>query len=112
MSNYSFPKLSSFLAAYFCPYWQEGYDWEGEEPSFEAVARHYKAENATHIVEQTTKELEELLKLPFSDSELEKNTESFFDYYQADDLPLRQILENLLKVLKEPNNGKVLGRTA
>lgn len=112
MNNNSFPELSSFLAAYFYPYWQKEYDWNGEEPSFELAARQYKNENALHIVKQTTEELQRLLDLPLSDSELEKKTENFFNYYQGEDLPLRQVLQNILKVLKETDNAKPLKRIA
>lgn len=112
MNNNTFPKLSSFLAAYFYPYWQKEYDWNGEEPNFESVARHYKTENAPHIVKRAAEELQQILELPLSDSELEKKTEDFFDYYQGDDLPLRQVLQNILKVLKETDNAKSLKRIA
>jgi len=103
-----FPNISDFLASYFHPYWQKQFDWQGEEPSFELVARHYKTETPSNTVALATNELEELLELPFSSFELKKYTENFFDYYQGNDLPLRQVLENVLKVLKEPNNGKPL----
>ena len=106
----NFPQLSSFLAAYFYPYWREEYEWNGEEPSFEAVTRHYKTENAPHFVEQTTKELQQLLDLPLSDSELYEKSKITFNYYQSDGLSRRQILENMLKVLKDPNSAKALKR--
>lgn len=109
MSN-DFPELSDFLAAYFYPYWRDEYDWNGEESSFEAVARHYKIENAPHIVRQTTKELQQFLDLPLSDSELYEKSRYFFHYYQGDGLSRREVLENILKVLKDPNSAKPLKR--
>lgn len=108
--NNSFPQLSSFFGAYFYPYWQKEYEWNDEEPSFEAVTRHYKTENAPHIVEQTTKELEQLLDSPLSDSELYEKSKITFNYYPGDGLSRRQVLKNILKVLKDPNGAKALER--
>ena len=110
MMNNDFSMISSFLSAYFYPYWQEEYEWTGREPSFEDVTRHYKTENAPHIVEQATKELRQLLALSVTDFELHKESKNFFNYYESDGLTRRQVLENILKVLENPNNARGLKR--
>lgn len=102
-----FPKLKYLLAAYFHEDWLHDYDWTGKEPSYEAIVRHFKAENPTATIKQATRELEEFLKLPLPDKELEEvvayNLGSAY-YPPGSGQTYRDWLEAVLAILKEPSD--------
>ncbi|MGH9903188.1 MAG: contact-dependent growth inhibition system immunity protein, partial [Pyrinomonadaceae bacterium] len=65
-----FPGTYQFLNGYFHQDWKGDYDWRGEPPNFEAVARFYRSQASGGEVTRTAGELRELLALPLSDAEL------------------------------------------
>jgi hypothetical protein len=65
-----YPKLKYFFSAYFHADWKSMYDWQGNKPSYAVVVNEFKTENPAATVNQTIKELEELLYQDLSDHEL------------------------------------------
>jgi phenylalanyl-tRNA synthetase beta subunit len=80
-----------------------GYGSDGE-PSFETIVRHFKARNPPRTVSQAKEELEQFLKLPLSEDELDEIVGKLrCDYYPpGGGITFRQSLEAVLKILKEP----------
>jgi hypothetical protein len=116
MINYEerFPKLGYLLGGYFHQDWPYDYGSDGE-PSFETIVRHFKARNPPRTVSQATEELEQFLKLPLGEDELDEILGKLGSYYYAPGLGMtyRQWLEAVLKILREPlDAGQGGGRTA
>lgn len=103
----NFPKLRNLLGAYFCPYWEQDYDWEGNEPSFEQVVEFYKSSNPPATVTQATEELRQLLSMPLDETDLRDAVSGIgvFDNPRAFGVETyRQWLEAILKILADPNS--------
>jgi hypothetical protein len=100
-----FPKLRNLFGSYFTPYWEDDYEWNGNEPSFREIIRFYKTNNPKESVAQATKELGILLSEYKSESELEDImcdgfVNSYYPY--GDDSTYLEWLNEILKILEEP----------
>ena len=107
-----YPALTNVIG-YLHQDWKDDYDWEGAEPMFEAVVRHYKAENPPTTVKQATQELNQFLALPLSDKKLHRIVEEeFHSWYtpRTRDMDKRQFLEAVLSILKEREETPSLKR--
>lgn len=107
MTDYArrFPKLS-YLLGYFHQDWRHVYDWEGAEPDFRAVVRHFKAKNPPASVGQAAEELEQFLALPLDEDETRAALRDMDSAYHApgDGLGFRQWLGEVSSILKEPQD--------
>jgi hypothetical protein len=56
-----FPELYQFFAGYFYQGWVSDYRWDGAEPEFDAVVRHFRAVNPPAIVETVRNQLDQLI---------------------------------------------------
>ena len=112
MSNYrfKFPELHQFFGGYFYQGWTTDYRWEGAEPNFLAVVRHFKAINPPSTVGRVRLELGELLASSFNESELSAIlNELGSNFYSTDEFTSSHWLEKILDILDEsPTKARVL----
>lgn len=103
--------LAQLFKGYFFPYWQQAFVWQGAEPTYEAVLRHYKTEDSAEGIKTTTAQLEEILSLPLTDGEFKDLTNALgFNCYSTNETSRRVHLESFLEVLKAENNAVSLTR--
>lgn len=62
--------LFQLFGSYFHQDWKDDYDWQGKEPNFEDVIRHYKTEDSFDGIQQSKSELNDLLSLKLNENEL------------------------------------------
>lgn len=109
-----FPALNMYFAGYFHQDWKYDYDWEGEEPDFERLVRHTKAESSSRETNITIKELEDFLALNLDENEMDKAFDAFGSFFYAPgrNIKYRHFAEKILEIFKKPNNAKLLKRIA
>ncbi len=56
-----YPELYQFFAGYFYQGWSEDYRWDGDEPSFDAVIRHFRAINPPLLINSVRDQISQLL---------------------------------------------------
>lgn len=56
-----YPELYQFFAGYFYQGWVSDYRWEGSEPAFDSVVRHFRAVNPPAVVEAVRTQLDQLI---------------------------------------------------
>lgn len=106
-----FPELSYLMGAYFNQDWGSTYDWEGAEPNFRAVVRHFKSENPSATIIEATRELEQFLALSLAEEEIEEALDDMASAYYppSDGLNYRQWLEAVLDTLQEaPDKARAM----
>lgn len=64
-----YPELYQFFAGYFYQGWASDYRWDGSEPSFRAVVRHFRAVNPPIVVEAARGQLDQLISIHAGDVE-------------------------------------------
>lgn len=98
-----FRALDQFLSGYFHQDWKDDYDWQGAVPNTEEVARFFKSQNPPADVARTAEELRRFLAL--GDEEVRDALDRISLAYnpRARGLSHRQWLENLLRVLTDPD---------
>ncbi len=103
--NFNFSKdfyeLDQFLGCNFFQSWASVHSWKGQEPKFEIIVRQFKIETPK-LVDLVVKDLEKLLALSLSESELkniiDKSTGGGFSPLKT----RRAFLEKILEILQEP----------
>lgn len=109
MQNYKerFPELKYLLGAYFHQDWLHDYEWDGEEPTFGAVVRNFKATNPLNTVVRATQELEQFLALHLDEEEMRETLRKLGSAYYAPGggQTFRQWLEEVAVILKEPQDS-------
>ena len=112
MSNYrfKFPELYQFFGGYFYQGWTTDYRWEGAEPNFSSVVRHFKAVNPPSTVGRVRLELGELLSSSLDEPELNKVlSELGSNFYSTNEITNLHWLEKILEILDEsPTKARVL----
>ncbi len=93
------------LWAYLERGWETEYDWRGQEPTFEAVVRHFVAINPPEFVNRAIAEMRCLLAQPLGERLLAEIVKH--DFCVAYDplgkgLSYRQWLEVVASILEEP----------
>lgn len=100
------PKLRNLLAAYFYPYWEADYDWQGRSPDFKEVVQFYKVHNPPGTVAQATEELRKFLSMSLNDVDLREAISGigvFSNPRAFGAETYRQWLESILKILEDPH---------
>ena len=97
-----YPKLYQFIGSYFHPNWMEEFQQANEAPAFVSIAYQYKAAAPPATISQVAKEIEKLLALPISDSEVDEAVQRLGSAYnpQVDGFSRRMWLEELLRILR------------
>ena len=65
-----YPKLKYFFSAYFHQDWKSFYDLRKEDSIYQVVVRDFKTNNPRETIEQASKELDKLLSLDLSETDL------------------------------------------
>jgi CdiI immunity protein len=96
-----FRALEQFLSGYFHQDWKDDYDWRGETPNTEEVARFFKSQNPPADVARTAEELRRFLSL--DDQEIRDALDRINLAYnpRARGLTERRWLETLLRILTD-----------
>ena len=56
-----YPELYQFFAGYFYQGWASDYKWDGSDPSFTAVVRHFRAVNPPAVIDSVRDQLERFM---------------------------------------------------
>jgi hypothetical protein len=109
----SYPKLGQFLGGYFHQSWPGDHVLAGA--SFEDIVHYFQVMNPAATVTQTTRELEEFLRLELSEKDLRDILlHEFNSQWRAAGLGLtyRQWLEAVLAILEQPVRTERPGRAS
>ena len=99
--------LFKLFAGYLNPDWKEIYLWEGQEPSYSPIVRKLKTELSKEEIEETVKQLKEIMKVGENSDE-----EGWMDiltwdlslgyYPPAIGQTYEEWLKDVLSILEEP----------
>lgn len=109
--RFKFAELYQFFGGYFYQGWAADYRWEGVNPNFAAVVRHFKAVNPPATIGRVKNQLEDLLALELGEKELTAALNELGNNYYplAEQLSNRRWLEQILEILREsPTKSRVL----
>lgn len=98
-----YPELYQFFAGYFYQGWAADYRWDGTEPSFEAVVRHFRAVNPPSVVNSVRDQLTQLINSARNRAELVHVLSELGNGFNAGFEGLGEIewLEQIVDVLSE-----------
>ncbi len=102
-----FPELSGLLGGYFHEDMFDGFDWKGNQKSYQAVIRYHKSIQPEKYVKEETRELKEFLALSrtWDDDKIDDILGDDFGnclFAPAYGMTYREFLEGILEILEEP----------